>query len=336
MRGVRILLCLLVAAGCLTGCGGDGDLNRVTVYTSLDEELAREIFRAFKDDTGIKVHWVRLSTGECVTRLEVERESPQASLWYGGVGLGHLEAKNRGLTVSYATESGDARFKDNAHHWSGLYAGLLCFESNTQRLARYGLEAPTSWEDLAAPRFKGHVQMAHPGSSGTAYNLLSTLVQLMGEDEAFDYLSRLDANITKYTRSGHAPGRAASIGEVTVAIGYAHDGIRLKKQGYPLAITFPSEGTGYEVASISLIKDGPPRERAAAQRLYDWALGERAAKLYASQYVVPFYDVPLLLEAVPRDEVKTVNQDDAWAAENRQRLLDKWDTLIGGTGSPAR
>ena len=73
----------------------------MTAYTTLDEELAREVFNAFEEETGIRVDWVRLSTGECVARLEAEKANPQASIWYGGVGLGHIEAKDKGLTTPY-------------------------------------------------------------------------------------------------------------------------------------------------------------------------------------------------------------------------------------------
>ncbi len=172
--------------------------------------------------------------------------------------------------------------------------------------------------------------MANPGSSGTSYNVLATLVQIYGEDEAFEYLRRLNENITQYTRSGSAPGKNASIGEVTVAIGYAHDGVRLVDQGYPLEITFPAEGTGYEVASVSLIKNGPAEELEAAKKLYDWALGETAAKLYAKMFVVPFVDVPLAKGAMPISKVNTIVQDDEWAAANKTRLVEKWNEVIGG------
>jgi hypothetical protein len=75
--------------------------EKVVVYTTLDEPLAREVFAFFEKKTGIKVEWVRLATGECVARLEAEAANPQASIWYGGVGLGHIEAANKGLTIPY-------------------------------------------------------------------------------------------------------------------------------------------------------------------------------------------------------------------------------------------
>ena len=305
--------------------------ERLAVYTTLDEPLARAVLAAFEEDTGIGVDWVRLSGGECVARLIAEKENPQISIWYGGVGLDHIVAKDQGLTIPY--ESPNAvnipdNFKDEDHCWTGIYAGPLCFVSNTNRLEELGLEAPTSWADLIKPEYEGHLQVANPGTSGTSYNVLATVVQILGEDEAFEYLKKLDKNIFQYTRSGSKPGKNAAIGEIPIGIGYAHDQVKLIAKGYPLIITFPSEGTGYEVASISLIKGGPQPE--LAKKLYDWALTKRAAEIYASVYVCPFVDVELKEGAIPISKVKTISQDNKWAGENKVRLVARWTDEVYG------
>jgi iron(III) transport system substrate-binding protein len=168
--------------------------------------------------------------------------------------------------------------------------------------------------------------MANPASSGTAYNVIATVVQLWGEEKAFEYLRELHKNISQYTKSGSAPGKAAAIGEIPVGIGYAHDQVKLISEGYPLVVTFPSEGTGFEVASISLVKGGPNPE--LAKELFDWALTERAAKLYAAECVVPFVEVPLKKGAIPISQVNTIDQDDVWAAANSERLIERWQNEI--------
>ena len=236
--------------------------DRILAYTTLDEPLARAVFEAYEKDTGVKVEWVRLSTGEAVARMEAERKNPQVDIWFGGVGLGHIEAKDKGLTTPYVSPNAKnipAKFKDKDGYWTGIYAGALCFVSNINRLKELGVEAPKSWADALKPEFKGHIQMANPASSGTAYNVIATVVQLWGEEKGFEYMRDLHKNISQYTKSGSAPGKNAAIGEIPVGIGYAHDQVKLVSQGYPLVITFPSEGTGFEVASISLVKGGPIR-----------------------------------------------------------------------------
>ena len=305
----------------------------ITAYTTLDEPTARAVFNQFEKETGIEVKSVRLSTGEAVARLDAEKENPQVSIWYGGVGIGHIRAKNKGLTIPYNSPAAadlPKKYRDKDYYWTGIYAGPLAFESNTKMLERYSLSQPKTWEDLIKPVYKDHIQMANPGSSGTAYNVLATVVQIFGEEKAFDYMRELDKNIKMYTRSGSAPGRHAAVGEVTIAIGYAHDAVKLINNGFPISLSFPEEGTGYEVAAVSLVKGGPQEELQAAKKLYDWALGTSAAKVYASvSFAVPFVEVPLAKGAIPISKVNTIKQDDEWSASNKSRLIEKWNAVIG-------
>jgi iron(III) transport system substrate-binding protein len=311
--------------------------KRITAYTSLHEPVARAVFNQFEKESGLKVIFVRLSTGEAVAKLDAERLNPQVSIWFGGVGIGHIRAKNKGLSLAYHTSTTqhlEQKYKDINHHWAGIYAAPLVFEYNTIMLKRYALQIPTSWVDLTKPEYRGHIQMANPGFSGTAYNVLITIVKIFGEDQAFKYFQALNKNIPMYSRSGSAPGKRAAIGEVTIAIGYAHDAVKFISDGFPLAIQFPGEGTGYEIAAISLIKNGPDDELENAKKLYDWAFGENAAKVYVKQsYAVPFVNVPLAKGAIPISKVKTVDQDDEWAAQNRTRLVEKWNTVVTGNQS---
>lgn len=44
---------------------------------------------------------------------------------------------------------------------------------------------------LTKPALKNENQVADPNSSGTSYTMLATMVQLMGEDKAFEYMKAL-------------------------------------------------------------------------------------------------------------------------------------------------
>ena len=235
--------------------------STVNAYTTLEEPLAKALFEKFEAETGIKVSFIRLSGGEVVARLEAEKANPQASIWVGGVGLDHITAKDKGLTTPYKSRAASktpAEFKDKAGYWVGLYVGPLTFVTNTKRAEELGIKPPTSWADLLKPEYKGHIRVANPNTSGTAYTVLTTMryVYNGNEDKAFDYLKKLDANIDQYTRSGSAPGKSVAIGEIPIAIGFAHDQVKLKVEGAPVVITAPKEGSGYELASMSLVNGG--------------------------------------------------------------------------------
>jgi len=305
----------------------------VGAYTTLEEPLAKQLFEQFEKETGIKVNWQRLSGGEVETRLEAEKANPQASIWVGGVGLNHMSAKVKGLTTPYKSKLASntpAQYRDKDNYWIGLYVGPLAFITNEKVAKEQGLTPPKSWKDLLKPMYKGKIRVANPTTSGTAYNMITTIRYMYKGDEekTFDYLAKLDVSIDQYTKSGAAGGKSVAIGEIPVAIGYAHDMVKLKVEGAPVVITIPSEGTGYEVASMSLVKGG--KEAVNAKKLYDWALMKPAQEIIGKWYVVPLSKLATKNPvAFSLEDVKTVKQDLQWDADNKNRLLDRWTKEIG-------
>jgi iron(III) transport system substrate-binding protein len=329
----RLSIVFFVLAVLSTGAEAQ---NSVSAYTTLEEPLAKALFEQFQKETGISVSFVRLSGGEAVARMEAEAANPQASIWVGGVGLDHITAKSKNLTLPYQSrfsQNTRSEFKDPQNYWIGLYVGPLTFVTNLDRAKSLGLPPPKSWADLLKPIYKGQIRMANPGISGTAYNVLTTIRTLNNGNEnvAFDYLKKLDANVDQYARSGSAPGKSVATGEIPIAIGYAHDQVKLKAEGANVEINAPSEGTGYELASMSIIRGG--KNQVEARRLYDWILSSKdAQKLFTEWYLVLVANGaekhPLALSL---DQIKTINQDMAWDGDavNKNRLLDRWNKEIG-------
>jgi len=265
--------------------------------------------------------------------LEAERENPQASIWVGGVGVLHVQAKMKGLTASYKSPqflSIPEQYRDPEGFWVGLYVGPLAFVTNKNRAKELGISAPTNWDEIASETYRGMVRMADPITSGTSYNVITTIRYLYEGDEerTFEYLKRLDKNVNMYTRSGSAPGKECAIGETTVAIGYLHDLVRLVKNGAPLEITLPSDGTGFEIAAMSLVKGG--KDPVEAKKLYNWVLGPAAQGIIAAWYVIPLSpEAPTDDIYIQIQDIKTVEQDLVWDAENRDRLTARWKAEIG-------
>ena len=329
-RLLLVLFVLLFATGMVMA------QTPLSVYASCDETMAKALFDQFTKETGIPVNFVRLSGGEALARIEAEKANPQASIWVGGVGLDHITGKSRDLTTPYASRLATdtpAEFRDPQNFWIGLYVGPLTFVTNLDRAKALGLTPPKSWADLLKPEYKGYIRMPNPNTSGTAYNLITTIRTLNNKDEekAFDYLKKLDAQVDQYTRSGAAPGQSVATGEIPIALGYAHDQVKLKFEGANTEINAPAEGTGFELASMSLIKGGT--QPIEARRLYDWIISSpNSHQIFINYYLVLVRKGaakhPLALSL---DQIKTVNQDMAWDGDavNKNRLLDRWNNEIG-------
>ena len=304
----------------------------VKAYTTMEEPLAKALFDEFEKQTGIKVEWVRLSGGEAVARIEAEKANPQASIWVGGVGTQHIEAKLKDLTTPYRSRVANSipeKYRDKDNYWTGLYVGPIAFCINTKRAAELKLEMPKSWADLLKPEYVKKVRVAHPSTSGTAYNMVTTLIRIFdgNEDKAFEFLKKLNNAIEQYTRSGSAPGKSCAIGEIPIAIGYLHDQVKLKVEGAPIEITIPTDGTGFETASMSLLKDGP--DALNAKKLYDWVLGADSMNIIAKWYVIPLSSLATATDTgFSLTDMNLVNQDDQWDAANKARLIERWNKEI--------
>ncbi|MCC9620512.1 ABC transporter substrate-binding protein [Thalassospira sp. MA62] len=313
----------------------DGDL---TLYCSAQIEWCQEMATAFERETGIKVAMTRKSSGETYAQIKAESANPKGDVWWAGTGDPHLQAAQEGLTEPYtsprASELQDwavAQSETSDGKTVGVYAGALGFGYNSEVLAQRNLPEPKCWADLAKPEYAGEVQMANPNSSGTAYTMLATMVQLMGEDDAFDFLKSLHPNISEYTKSGSAPIKAAARGETTIGIVFMHDAVTQAASGFPIKVVAPCEGTGYEIGSMSIVKGAPHMESAKAW--YDWALTADAQSLAikAKAYQVPSNKNAAVPDEAPKlADIKLIDYDfkKYGSSDERSRLLAKWDREV--------
>ena len=312
--------------------------GELVLYCTPQEEWCRAVVVAFEKATGVKVLMTRKSSGEFYAQLKAEAANPRGDIWWGGTGDPHLQAAEEGLTEPYKSPKlGDLQdwavrqAEQSKYRTVGVYAGALGYSYNTEQLKKKGIPEPKCWSDLTKPQFKDEIQVANPNSSGTSYTMLATLVQLMGEDKAFEYLKTLHKNINQYTKSGAAPARAAATGESMVGITFLHDAVTHAVAGAPVKIVAPCEGTGYEIGSMSLIKGAKNMEN--AKKWYDWALTPEAQAIgaQAKAYQVPSNKTAVVPAEAPKlSDIKLINYDFAkyGSSAERTRLLTKWDKEV--------
>ncbi|MFH1806896.1 MAG: ABC transporter substrate-binding protein [Pseudomonadota bacterium] len=326
---------MTAAAAYFTPARAAGDL---TLYCSAQIEWCQEMAVAFERETGIKVAMTRKSSGETYAQIKAESANPRGDVWWAGTGDPHLQAAEEDLTVEYTSprlgellDWSKAQAATSGNKTVGIYAGALGFGYNTEVLAQRGLPEPKCWADLTKADYRGEIQMANPNSSGTAYTMLATMVQLMGEDKAFDYLRELHPNISEYTKSGSAPIKSAANGEATIGIVFMHDAVTQAASGFPIKVVAPCEGTGYEIGSMSIIKGA--RNMESAKTWYDWALSPEAQALAinAKAYQVPSNaSAPVPAESPKLSDIKLIDYDfkKYGSSDERGRLLAKWDSEV--------
>lgn len=307
----------------------------VHVACGATEEWCAATTQAFTRKTGVKADFVRLSSGEALARIKAGKSNPEFDIWYGGPADGYAAGSNEGLLEKYVSPNASAipaKYRSVDGSWTGIYVGVLGFCGNRKVLADKGVAQPESWADLLNPRLAKQISIAHPSTSGTAYTALWTHVVLNGqsEDNGLNYMRKLHPNVLQYTKSGSGPAQMAARGEVAVGVIFSHDCVATKESGFPdLAITFPSEGTGYEIGGIAMVKGA--RNPVSARKYVDWALTAEAQEIGPT---VRSYQLPTNPQAKTSDKVadlsriKLVEYDAVQAGKAKPALTKRFDNEV--------
>ena len=322
------LASLIGAAGLLLATAASA--GEITVYAAVEADNLKFFGEAFaKANPGIKVNWVRDSTGIIHARLIAEKDNPRADAIFGMSVTNTIALEEMGLLQPYAPKGLERigafyRNKASPPNWVGLYGwgSVVCL--NTIEAKKAGLPRVASWDDLAAPAFKGKLTMPNPASSGTGYLMVAGWVQMMGEEKAWAFMDRLHQNIAAYSHSGSKPCEQAAAGEYAVGLSLPLRGARLKEQGAPLELVIPKEGTGWEMQVAGILKGA--KNLADARAFMDWAVSQGAMEAYGRRAEVTAYEVKVpKSEHLPADLVnRMIKNDFDGAAKNQPRLIAEW------------
>jgi iron(III) transport system substrate-binding protein len=296
----------------------------LTVVCGATEAWCNAMTTAFTKKTGVTTKFVRLSSGETVARLDAAKNNPEFDVWHGGPADGFGVARIGGLIDKYESPSRSfipKKYQDDEGFWTGVYVGALGFCTNTKEIRRLGLDVPTSWADLLNPKLSKNISTAHPSTSGTAFTTLWTQVtRLGGETAGMDYMAKMHKNVLQYTKSG---------GEAAVGLVFSHDCVAGRLQGLPLKVSFPSEGTGYEIGGVALVKGSKNPE--AAKSYIDFALSREAQNLgptVAAFQVLTNPRTKVDPRMVKLGGLTIVNYDFDKAAAAKKALTAKFDATI--------
>jgi iron(III) transport system substrate-binding protein len=231
----------------------------LVVYHSWDDEVARVLLDAFAAREGVKVSGMRRSSRHVVKIIEAEADAPVASVIMAGSVPSYEMLKQAGLLQIYRPKGADAipgELRDPDETWTGIYLGVIGFGTDPGQ----GESVPRSFSDLKKMSFPRGVTYANPATSGTAYTFLLGLIALYGEERAFTFLDDLHPAVVEIPSGGSMTVRLVELKEATVAVAFAHDILRAKQRGFDLTLSFPKEGSGWEVGGAAFLRGAPNPE----------------------------------------------------------------------------
>lgn len=315
------------------------ELSVYTAYENDDLAAYKAAFESAHPD--IHINWIRDSTGVVAAKILAEKENPRADVVWGlaVTNIGFL--KSQDVLEPYiplnATKL-DPKFIDGDQpaSWFGNSGWVSAIIFNTVEGEKHNITKPLTWQDLLKPEFKDQIVMPHPTSSGTGFMYVSAWIQAWGEEKAWAYMDKLHNNISRYTHSGSAPAVLAGRGDTLVGLAFELRGSRLQEEGAPIEMVFPEDALGWELNALSVIKGTKHPE--AARILAEWAASDEAMQIYGkTRAIVAMPQYGHQLEGVPENlSSKIMKQDFAWAAQNRERILQEWEKRYGSKAEPKK
>jgi iron(III) transport system substrate-binding protein len=305
--------------------------DTVNVYSIWPENWARPMFEEFEKATGIKVNFIRFSSGEALARVMAEKNNPRIDVLFGGPIETFGAGVKEGLFEAYKPPSFAAlpiRFKHPEGLWVAIADDPLVFMTNNKFLGENKLAPPASWNDLLAPPYKNMLQMADARTSGTAVTRIFSILEVNGRDEAkaFEYMKKLRPNVQLYTKSGGGGTLPVGLGQAGGGIFFIVDALDTKAKGYDVTISFPKEGIGTAAEGIALIKGA--KNPALGKKLIDWASSPGMQNTFAKHKINflpahPDVAAEASLARVLKD-AKIFPIDADYAGANRKRIVDRW------------
>jgi len=232
--------------------------GKVVWYTSLAVPSAERVAKLFETAyPGIKVEVHRTGSQRILQRVmqELSANIKNVDVIHTSDAGHYVLLKDKKLLMKYSPAGAEALapgFKDRDGYWYGLRATVNVIAYNTKIVS--AADAPKTWKDLLAPKWKGKLVTAHPGYSGVISTHVLALVHGLG----WDYFKQLGQQSVMIVQSAVDPSGVVASGERPVAVnGGDYTFYQVKKQGNPVEIVYPKDGVPLVVSPTAIAAFAP-------------------------------------------------------------------------------
>lgn len=294
---------LAASALAIAGCSKSSDsagkpTARVTLYSSVDDVVLREIVAAFEKTSGISVDLVTdteaTKTTGLVERLLAERGAPRADVWWSSEATGTIRLASENvlapLPEGVVPADWPREFVGEGTLWIGTAARARVIAFSESRLGAG--DVPSALRDLTSERFQGKVGFADP-RFGTTRSHLAAILLLAGESRTRAWLEAMKTNRARIYRSNSAIVRAIADAEIDAGLTDTDDVEAARRNRWPVAMRYeredepgaappdalPSFGAVVLPNTVAMVRSGP--NPAAARTLLEFLVSERCETMLA-------------------------------------------------------
>ena len=316
---VFAILVITLLYSCRPGTTGN---NRLLIYTPHGQDLLRDFVARYKERyPGADVQFLDMGSREIIERVRVERNRPQADLWWGAAHTTFQAAADENLLAQYHPTWADkvpATSRDEKDRWYGTYETPQVIVYNSDAVS--AADAPRDWDDVLDPKWRDKVLIRNPNPSDTMRAIFGAMIWRFykdtgSPDKGYDWLRKLDANVHEYTADGTLLMQKIARREGLLSLWDMPD-VRLYKEqkGFPVSYMVPASGTPVVTDGIAIVRGAPHEEE--ARRFYEFVTTPESLTYAAQKY----YRIPVRTD-LDRGQLP------GWMNEPFTRMPLDWDLL---------
>lgn len=323
-KTIKIIISIVFIVGIIVGMITltKNKNNRVVIYSMTEDVVNKMMLTELKNKfSKYDIVLEFMSSGNMATKIASEKENTiidiAYDLEYGSIGqIGeYLE------DLEYDEEKYLTEFITDNKKYVPVGISTVSIVVNPKILAKKGLDVPKNYKDLLKPEYKNLIVMPNPSTSGTGYIILKSLVNSMGEKEAFKYFDKLSKNLLQFTDAGLTTISMLERGEVAIAFGLTSQAARSITEGHNFKFVTFKEGSPYTAYAMSVIK-GKFKNK-AVKEVYEYIESTLNAKVnkecfIESSYQNTDYEIPNYPKNLPFADMSN------YTFEEKERLLKKW------------
>ena len=304
-----------------TDTASGDEIVTLTVYTSEPEDKVDEINAAFTEQNpDIDVEVYRAGTGDLKARIAAEQQA-------GEIGADILWAADSATFDTYAEDGVLADISDldtsevieearGTENYVGtrIIPTVIAYNENETEEA----DRPSSWQDLADPKYQDQIVMPDPAVSGAA--AFNASVWRNEPSLGDDWFEALGENSPMIAESNGPTSQEVASGGHPYGVFVDYLARDLKEQGSPVEVIYPEEGAPFVTEPAGIFADSKNQD--AAKKYLEFLISLEGQELAVEQNYLPvredagtpegtaaLSEIELLtpdLEAVTRDQEAAV------------------------------
>lgn len=312
---VRWLFIVLLFAGCRieSASRSDGEAAKAQhgelwIYTSMYRHVVDAVEPKLQAALpGVTLRWFQAGSEKVNAKLEAEFAA-------GGTPCDVLITSDPFLYERFKEEQRWLRYvSPNSLRVPRRYVDLdghyAAVRLSTMVLVhRDGAPAPTSFAELADPKWKGEVALGDPLTSGTAFSWVLSMQRTLGAD----YFTKLRANEARVVGGNAAVLQKLEGGEAKAGVLLLENALAARAKGSPIVIDWPSDGAVVIPGDVGIFASSrnPDAAKAFVDALYSREVQDIIANVGGMHSVDPRVTAPggvialdeLLKQSAPWDD----------------------------------